>query len=164
MKMEQAATAEDREFMRRALDEMRRAGVIEKTGGPFGVVIVRDGNIIAAAGNSVTRDSDPTAHAEINAIRAACRKAQSPHLEGTTLYSSCEPCPMCYATAHWARVGRIVYAASWEDYADLFDDGGIARDIGLPYGERYVEVAQFMRDEAKEIWEEFRKLPDGARY
>ena len=124
---------QDIAHMREALRLMRQAGVVDKTGGPFGAVVVRDGEVLAAAGNSVVRDSDPSAHAEVNAIRAACRKAGSPNIPGAVLYSSCEPCPMCYSIAYWARIDKIFYAASWADYADLFDDSNIGRDLAQPY-------------------------------
>ena len=159
-----AASKDDRAYMATALKLMRQAGVIDKTGGPFGAVVVLNGKILAAAGNSVLRDNDPSAHAEVNAIREACRKIGNPHIEGAVLYSSCEPCPMCYATAYWARVGKILYAASWADYADLFDDSNIARDMQSARKERQVTLHQIMRTDAQQVWDEFRKLPDGARY
>ncbi len=157
-------TDQDREFMSLALKRMRQAGVVDKTGGPFGAVVVLDGKILATAGNSVVRDNDPSAHAEVNAIREACRKAGNPHIVGAVLYSSCEPCPMCYSTAYWARVGKIFYAASWADYADLFDDSNIAKDLSFPYEQRQVALEQIMRGDAQKVWEEFRGLPDRARY
>ncbi len=158
------ASDDDRAYMVMALKLMRQAGVIDKTGGPFGAVVVLNGEILAAASNSVLRDNDPSAHAEVNAMRAACRKLGNPHIEGAVLYSSCEPCPMCYATAYWARVGKIFYAASWADYADLFDDSNIAKDMQFPYEKRQVTLQQIMRTDAQQVWDEFRKLPDGARY
>ena len=158
------ASEQDREYMTMALKLMRQAGVTDKTGGPFGAVVVLNGKILATAGNSVVRDNDPSAHAEVNAIREACRKVGSPHIEGAVLYSSCEPCPMCYSTAYWARVGKIFYAASWADYADLFDDSNIAKDMQLAREKRQVALQQIMRTDAQQVWEEFRKLPDGARY
>jgi guanine deaminase len=138
------ATDQDREHMRVAIELMRKAGVIEKTGGPFGCVIVRDGEVLAATGNSVLKDNDPSAHAEVNAIR--------------------EPCPMCYSTAYWARVSKIYYAAAWTDYSDLFDDSNISMDMKKPYAERAVPVEPLMRNEAQKVWLEFRKMPDGAKY
>ena len=158
------ASEQDREYMAMALKLMRQAGVTDKTGGPFGAVVVLHGKILAAAGNSVIRDNDPSAHAEVNAMREACRKLGNPHIEGAVLYSSCEPCPMCYSTAYWARVGKIFYAASWADYADLFDDSNIAKDMQLAPEKRQVALQQIMRTDAQQVWEEFRKLPDGARY
>ena len=158
------ASEQDRKYMTMALKLMRQAGVTDKTGGPFGAVVVLHGKILAASGNSVVRDNDPSAHAEVNAIREACRKLGDPHIEGAVLYSSCEPCPMCYATAYWARVGKIFYAASWADYADLFDDSNIAKDMQLAREKRQVNLQQIMRTDAQQVWDEFRKLPDGARY
>lgn len=160
----EAVTDQDRAYMAIALQYMREAGVLNKTGGPFGAVVVLGGEILAVAGNSVLRDNDPSAHAEINALRAACRKVGSPHLTGAVMYSSCEPCLMCFSTAYWARLAKIYYAASYADYADLFDDANIARDLTLPYEQRQVAMQQIMRPEAVKVWDEFRKLPDGARY
>lgn len=158
------ATEKDRDHMRHAIELMRKAGVVEKTGGPFGCVIVRDGQVLAATGNSVLRDNDPSAHAEVNAIRAACKKVNAPNLKGAVMYTSCEPCPMCYSTAYWARIGRIYYAAAWTDYADLFDDSNISMDMKKSYAERAVPVEPLLRDEAQKVWLEFRKMPDGAKY
>ncbi len=157
-------TDDDRRYMAQAIDLMRKAGVTERTGGAFGAVIVRNGKVLAATGNSVLRDNDPSAHAEVNAIRAACKKVGAPNLKGATMYTSCECCPMCYATAYWARLDRIVYAAAWTDYADLFDDQNINTDMKLPYANRKVKTVQLMRDDAQKVWQEFRKLPDRAKY
>lgn len=159
-----AVTEQDRKFMTEAIRLMRQTGVVDKTGGPFGAVIVRDGEVLSASGNSVLRDNDPSAHAEVNAIRIACKKVGSPSLKGATLYSSCEPCPMCYSTAYWARVSRVYYAASWTDYADLFDDFNIYKDIMQPYGRRAVAVDQMMRGDAQQVWLEYRKMPEKTRY
>jgi tRNA(Arg) A34 adenosine deaminase TadA len=159
-----AATDQDRSHMRQAIELMRKAGVTEKTGGPFGCVIVRDGEVLAASGNSVLRDNDPTAHAEVNAIRAACKKVGTPHLKGAVMYTSCEPCPMCYATAYWTRINKIYYAAAWADYADLFDDSNIGNDLKRPYAKRAVPLSPLLREDAQKVWAEFRKLPDGAKY
>ncbi|GJD58616.1 nucleoside deaminase [Methylobacterium dankookense] len=159
-----SATEADRRAMAQAIELMRKAGVVEKTGGPFGAVIVRDGEVLAASGNSVLRDSDPSAHAEVNAIRIACRKVGAPNLSGATLFTSCEPCPMCYATAYWARIGRIYYAAAWTDYADLFDDQNISQDMKRPYAERAVPVSQMMQAEARTVWLEYRQMPEKRKY
>ena len=157
-------TDEDRKHMKEAVRLMRQAGVVDKTGGPFGAVIVRNGEVLAATGNSVLRDNDPSAHAEVNAIRAACKKVGAPNLKGATLYTSCEPCPMCYSTAYWARVDRILYSAAWSDYADLFDDSNISNDMKKPYAERQVPVAQLMPEDAQAVWLEYRKMPEKTRY
>lgn len=157
-------TDEDRKHMKEAVRLMRQAGVVDKTGGPFGAVIVRNGEVLAATGNSVLRDNDPSAHAEVNAIRMACKKVGAPNLKGATLYTSCEPCPMCYSTAYWARVDRILYSAAWSDYADLFDDSNISNDMKKPYAERQVSVAQLMPEDAQAVWLEYRKMPEKTRY
>jgi len=157
-------TDQDRDYMRQAIQLMCQAGVVDKTGGPFGAVVVRDGKVLAASGNSVMRDNDPSAHAEVNAIRIACRAVGSPNIPGAVLYSSCEPCPMCYATAYWARVSKIFYAASWSDYADLFDDTNIGHDMAKPYPQRTVALQQIMQDDAQKVWQDFRKIPNRVRY
>jgi guanine deaminase len=159
-----AVSDHDLAHMREALRLMRQAGLLDRSGGPFGAVIVHEGKVLAATGNSVMRDRDPSAHAEVNAIREACRKVGQPHLSDAVLYSSCEPCPMCYATAYWARIGKIFYGASWGDYSDLFDDSNIQKDLNKPYRERQVVLQQILRPEAQQVWAEFRKLPDRARY
>ncbi len=157
-------TDQDRDYMRQAIQLMRQAGVVDKTGGPFGAVIVRDGKVLAASGNSVVRDNDPSAHAEVNAIRIACRAVGRPNIPGAVLYSSCEPCPMCYSTAYWSRISKIYYAASWSDYADLFDDTNIGQDLAKTYPERTVALQQIMQDEAQKVWRDFRKIPNRVRY
>jgi tRNA(Arg) A34 adenosine deaminase TadA len=150
--------------MAQAIQTMRQAGVVDKTGGPFGAVVVRDGEVLAVSGNSVLRDNDPSAHAEVNAIRMACKKVGAPNLRGATLFTSCECCPMCYATAYWARIGKIYYAAAWTDYADLFDDSNISIDMKKPYAQRVLHPEQMMQADAQKVWLEFRKMPDRARY
>jgi guanine deaminase len=157
-------TDQDREYMREAIRQMRQAGVVDKTGGPFGAVIVLNGMIIAAAGNTVKRDYDPTAHAEINAIREACRKFRTADLSGAILYTSCECCPMCYAAAYWARISKVFYAAAWSDYDDLFDDSTIKVDMSTPYPDRLLAPQQILQEEAQKVCNEFRAMPDGARY
>jgi tRNA(Arg) A34 adenosine deaminase TadA len=159
-----AVTAQDREFMGQAIKLMRQAGVVDKTGGPFGAVIVRDGEVLASSGNSVLRDNDPSAHAEVNAIRMACKKVGAPNLKGATMFTSCECCPMCYATAYWARIDRIYYAAAWTDYADLFDDSNISIDMKKPYAERTVKISQMMQEDAQKVWLEYRNMPNKTRY
>lgn len=159
-----AITPEDREHMALAIQTMRQAGIIDKTGGPFGAVVVRDGKVLAASGNSVLRDNDPSAHAEVNAIRLACKKIGAPNLRGATLFTSCECCPMCYATAYWARISKIYYAAAWIDYADLFDDSNISTDMTKPYPQRTLQPEQMMQADAQKVWLEFRKMPDRAKY
>lgn len=113
--------------------------VKEGTGGPFGAVIVKAGKIVAACTNSVTPDNDPTAHAEVNAIREACRSLESYQLEGCEIYCSCEPCPMCLGAIYWARPAKVYYASTKDDAALVgFDDSFIYREIALPEQERSI--------------------------
>lgn len=155
---------QDRSYMAEAIKLMRQAGVVDQTGGPFGCVIVRDGQVLAATGNSVIKDNDPTAHAEVNAIRAACKKVGNFHLDGATMFTSCECCPMCYSTAYWARIVKIYYAAAWSDYNDLFDDSAISADVKKPNSQRSIPMVQIMQPEAQAVWADYRKLPQKTRY
>ena len=135
----------DQEFLDQAV-ELALENVADG-GGPFGAVLVRDGRVLASGQNRVTRDDDPTAHAEVQAIRAACRELGTFSLEGATLYSSCEPCPMCLASSLWARVARIVYAADRDDAArGGFDDRAFYDLFATPREEWSVPVQQ-QRDE-----------------
>ena len=158
------ANPADRAHMRQAIDLMRQAGVVERTGGPFGAVVVRDGVVLGAAGNSVLRDHDPTAHAEVNAIRQACRRIGSHDLSGAVLYATGECCPMCYAAAYWARIDKVYFASRWSDYADLYDDVRIHADMARPPGKRQLAPEPLLREEALAVWEEFRRMEGGARY
>jgi guanine deaminase len=151
------------EFMRRAI-ALATHNVQAVAGGPFAAVIVKDGVIVGEGANSVTATNDPTAHGEVMAIRDACARLGVFSLEGCEMYTSCEPCPMCYSTAYWARVSKIYYAAAWTDYADLFDDSNISIDMKKSYPERAVPVSPLLREEAQQVWLEFRKMPDGAKY
>lgn len=162
--MTRTANAADRAHMRLAISLMRQAGVVERTGGPFGAVVVRAGVVLAAAGNSVLRDRDPTAHAEINAIRQACRAIGSHDLSGAVLYASGECCPMCYSAAYWARIQKVYFASRWSDYADLFDDARIQADLTGPASDRLLAPEPLLRQEALVVWQEFRGLAQGARY
>ncbi|MCE9563084.1 MAG: nucleoside deaminase [Planctomycetes bacterium] len=157
-------TAQDRAYMLQAIEVMRNAGVVNKTGGPFGAVIVKDGVVLAACGNRVMADHDPTAHAEVAAIRMACAKVGSHDLSGAVLYTSCMCCPMCYAASFWARIDKVYYAAACEDYAEIFDDVVLYNDLELPFHDRKLKPEELCRAEANAVWDEFRKMPDGARY
>lgn len=132
---------------------------IEKGGGPFGAVIVKDGEIIAESGNSVTNDNDPTAHAEVNTIRKACKKLETFDLEGCIIYSSCEPCPMCLGAIYWAHLDELYFANNKKDAGNIgFDDAFIYDELDLPFEKRKLKTNQFMRDEAIkafEKWDEF---------
>ena len=124
--------------MREAI-RLAEKNVRERKGGPFGAVVVKDGNIIAACANTVTLDHDPTAHAEVNAIRAACRILQTHQLTGCEIYCSCEPCPMCLGAIYWARPASVYYASFKEDAACAgFDDSLIYKEIVLPATDRTI--------------------------
>jgi tRNA(Arg) A34 adenosine deaminase TadA len=133
---------DDLHFLRRAL-KLAAKNVECGDGGPFGALIVQDGQILAEARNRVLAKNDPTAHAEIQAIRAACRKIGHFHLENSVLYASSEPCPMCLAAAYWARITRIVYANSRLQAASAgFDDADIYHELCLPAADRRLPAAQ----------------------
>ena len=130
-------TDTDLKFLKLASDKSRQS--VENGGGPFGAVIVRNGEIISAESNSVTIDNDPTAHAEVNAIRAACRKLGSFKLDGCYVYSSCEPCPMCLSALYWAGVARIYYGNTKEDADAInFSDRFIYDELDRPKSERSI--------------------------
>lgn len=156
-------SAEDRAFMQRAI-ELSIAN-IDKDGGPFGAVIVRGGKIVAEGCNRVVPNNDPTAHAEVVAIRNACRECQTFDLEGCTIYSSCEPCPMCLSALYWAGVKRICYANTKHDAADIgFDDSFIYDQLRLDYDKRSIRCEHFMRHEALEAFEQWRDKTDKIEY
>lgn len=127
-------------------------------GGPFGAVIVRDGEVIATGANRVTASCDPTAHAEVNAIRNACAKVGDFKLSGCTIYSSCEPCPMCLSAIYWAGIERIYYGNTKEDAKAInFDDSFIYEQIALPYSQRAIPTQNLMRESALQgfrLWSE----------
>lgn len=153
-------------FMRRAIQLSEKASMIEKSGGVFGAVIVKDGIIIAEGYNQVIRHNDPTWHAEMHAIREACKKLKSPHIKGCVMYTSAEPCPMCFAAAYWAHIGHIYFGARVEDskkYGD-FQDILIYEDLTKKPHERNMPCTEYMRDEANVIWEKFSKMSDRAQY
>ena len=144
------------------IDFMKRAIVlsiqnIKDNGGPFGCVIVKDNNIIAEGVNRVTFNNDPTAHAEIVAIRNACNKLNTFNLEGCELYSSCEPCPMCLSAIYWSHIDKVYYGNSRDDAAKIqFDDKFIYDELSLKMTERKIPISQISRDEAIKafnLWE-----------
>jgi len=143
-----------------------RAGMLAKAGGPFGAVIAGpDGEPIAEGCNRVTSTNDPTAHAEVVAIRAACAALGTFVLAGCTLYTSCEPCPMCLAAAYWARVDGIVYGATREDAARAgFDDAFIYEELGLPPEARRVAIQRLDGREARALLEEWAALAGRTPY
>lgn len=135
------------QFMREAIKLSLKN--IEQNGGPFGAVIVKDGSIIATGTNRVTANNDPTAHAEITAIRAAAQKISSYNLSGCSIYTSCEPCPMCLAAIYWARIDHIFYGNTKLDAKNIgFDDSFIYDEIALPNSKRSIKTTQLIRNEA----------------
>jgi tRNA(Arg) A34 adenosine deaminase TadA len=148
---------EEEVFMKEAI-RISITNVIEGKGGPFGAVVVKDGKIIARGANQVTNSKDPTAHAEVVAIRNACKILDTFQLDGCTIYTSCEPCPMCLGAIYWARPDRLFYANTKADAASIhFDDQFIYDEIALPFGERKLFTAQLLRDDALEafqLWQE----------
>ena len=147
----------DPQFMKKAI-QLAKENVSSGKGGPFGAVVVKNGEIIASAMNEVTSTDDPTAHAEVVAIRKACSKLKSYQLEGCDIYSSCEPCPMCLGAIYWARPEKVFFAATKDDAATSgFDDDFIYKEINLTGEERSVPFINKMRDEALEafkLWDE----------
>ena len=134
-------------------------------GGPFGAVIVKDGKIIAGSSNSVTIDNDPTAHAEVNAIREACRKLGTFDLTGCRIYTSCEPCPMCLGAIYWAHIERIYYGNTRKDARDIdFADDFIYEELDKSLDERTVPIIPMMRDEALETFRLWREKTDKIEY
>lgn len=154
------ATNSKNEFMQEAI-RLSIENVTSGQGGPFGAVIVKDGKIIARGANSVTSTNDPTAHAEVVAIRNACKELGSFQLDGCEIYTSCEPCPMCLGAIYWARPDKMYFANTKKDAADIqFDDQFIYEEIEIPYHNRKLETIQMMREEALEafrLWSESTK-------
>jgi len=157
-------TEEDEQFMRRAI-ALAQEGVDRNVGGPFGAVVVRDGEIVGEGCNRVTSTNDPTAHAEIVAIRNACEKLGSFQLDGCVLYTSCEPCPMCLGAIYWARPAQILYAATHEDAANIgFDDQFIYEEIGKPIENRKIKTINFLHDEGLKVFENWADKTDKTEY
>jgi tRNA(Arg) A34 adenosine deaminase TadA len=151
-------------FMREAIALSRR-DMESGLGGPFGAVIVKDGFVIARGSNRVTSTNDPTAHAEIVAIRNACTKLESFSLAGCTLFTSCEPCPMCLGAVYWARLDRLYFANTRADAAAIdFSDDYIYRELALPLHERSVPFEQHLRDEALPIFAQWQAKSDKIVY
>lgn len=154
----------DPRFMQRAI-ELSREHMNANQGGPFGAVIVKDGAVIAEGWNRVTTSNDPTAHAEVVAIREACRRLGDFTLSGCEIYASCEPCPMCLAAIYWARIDSIYYANSRADAARIgFDDSHIYDEIALPIASRSIPMTRILRDEAAAVFDEWDAKPDKVKY
>ena len=154
----------DLALLRRAVDlsaERMRDG----EGGPFGALIVRDGEVIAEGWNRVTSANDPTAHAEVSAIREACAKLGTFSLAGCEIFTSCEPCPMCLAAIYWARLDRITFANRREDAAAIgFDDAHIYEEVAAPLDRRAIPTIRLELPEAEAVFAEWRAKPDKIAY
>ena len=153
-----------KKFMRRAI-ELARQGVDENRGGPFGCVVVRDGEIIGEGFNEVTSTNDPTAHAEVVAIRDACRKLDAFQLDGCSVYTSCEPCPMCLGAIYWARPTALYVAATREDAAAAgFDDEHIYTELDKPNDQRQLQMETLLREESQAVFRRWVEKPDKVEY
>jgi len=149
-----------REAIRLSIEKMEA-----NEGGPFGAVIVRDQRIVGRGWNRVTSTNDPTAHAEIVAIRDACSRLKTFSLAGCEIYSSCEPCPLCLAAIYWSRLDRSFYAATCEDAAAAgFDDGNFYRELALPIADRSIPMEQSLREEACVALKAWLKKEDRIKY
>jgi tRNA(Arg) A34 adenosine deaminase TadA len=148
------------EAIRLSLEKMRQGH-----GGPFGALIVQDGQIVGRGWNQVTTAHDPTAHAEVVAIREACRHLGTFRLEGCAIYSSCEPCPMCLSAIYWARLTKLFYAADRKDAQSAgFDDDWIYGELALPPDQRCLPTERLLRDQALAAFAEWKAKPDKVPY
>ena len=155
---------DDNRFLARAV-ALSRERMEANQGGPFGAVIARDGVVIAEGWNMVTSSNDPTAHAEVTAIRRACEAVGAFELKGATLFTSCEPCPMCLASAYWARVSRIVYANTRDEAAAIgFDDAFIYDEVPKAPGDRSLPMQHQPRDDAAAAFAAWAAKLDKIRY
>jgi tRNA(Arg) A34 adenosine deaminase TadA len=151
-------------FMARAI-ALSLENVQQRAGGPFAAVVVKDGKIVAEGANEVTATNDPTAHAEVVAIRAACRTLNSFDLQDCEIYTSCEPCPMCLGAIYWARPARVYYANSAADAARAgFDDAFIYQEISRPHPERRIPMIQLAQDDALAAFRAWQGKEDKIRY
>lgn len=154
----------DKIFMLRAI-EIAQNGIDSNAGGPFGAIVVKGDEIISEGWNCVTSKNDPTAHAEVMAIRKACEKLDSFQLDDCFLYTSCEPCPMCLGAIYWARPQKIYFACTREDAARIgFDDQFIYDEISRPTGDRRIETVNFLRSEALDVFENWERKADKIEY
>lgn len=156
-------TAEDARFMEMAIRLSEEN--VDMGGGPFGAVIVRGGQIVATGTNRVVPNNDPTAHAEVMAIRNACQTLGTFQLDGCTIYTSCEPCPMCLSALYWAGVRRICYGNTKEDAKEIdFDDSFIYDQLELDYADRQIVCEHFMRDRALKAFQKWAAKSDKVEY
>lgn len=154
----------DETFMRRAI-ELAQKGVDEDLGGPFGCVVVKDGQIVGEGSNQVTSTNDPTAHAEVVAVREACRNLNSFQLDGCVIYTSCEPCPMCLGAIYWARPAELFIAATRNDAAAAgFDDDLFYAELERPNDERQLSMKSLLREESQAVFRRWIEKPNKVEY
>lgn len=154
----------EEKFMDRAV-ELSRLGMKNKKGGPFGCVIVRDGKIIGEGNNEVLISSDPTAHAEVVAIRNACKTINHFQLDGCDIYCSCEPCPMCFGAIYWARPARVIYANTKEDAAYIdFDDSFIYEEIKTEHSKKLIPFIRMHSEKALDVFREWKQMDEKQVY
>ena len=152
------------EFMRRAI-ELSKTNVVSLNGGPFGAVIVKNNVIVGEGWNKVTTNNDPTAHAEVEAIRQACAKLKTFSLADCDIYTSCEPCPMCLSAIYWAHISKIYYANTKTDAASIkFDDDFIYQEIPKPLNQRKIPMESLLRDEALAVFKIWSTKTDKISY
>jgi tRNA(Arg) A34 adenosine deaminase TadA len=157
-------TEQDHFFIEKAI-ALAREGMHSGKGGPFGAIVVKDGVIVGQGSNQVTSTNDPTAHAEVTAIRDACRHLGDFQLTDCVLYTSCEPCPMCLGAIYWARPARVVYAATHADAATAgFDDSFIYRELPLPPHERAIPATQLLPVAGRQVFDEWLAKVDKVVY
>ncbi|TXF90839.1 nucleoside deaminase [Neolewinella aurantiaca] len=157
-------TNRDEYFMKRAI-EMAEKGMSMNAGGPFGCVITKDNEIIAEGFNRVTSTNDPTAHAEVVAIREACKKLGSHQLEDCTIYASCEPCPMCFGAIYWARPKQVYFACTKEDAAKInFDDQFIYDELEKEIDDRQINFISLLRKDAIHVFDKWAEKVDKVKY
>lgn len=157
-------TAREQQFMQAAI-ELARKGMNSGHGGPFGSVIVKGDAIVGRGYNSVLLENDPTAHAEVVAIRDACRHLNTFQLAGCELYTTCEPCPMCLGAIYWARPEKVYFACTHDDAANAgFDDSFIYEELGIPMSDRKIPMITFGREVSMELFEEWIQKPDKRVY
>lgn len=154
----------DKKFMKSAV-ELSINGMLSNEGGPFGAVVVKDGEIVGRGNNKVTSTNDPTAHAEVVAIRDACQNLNTFQLDDCVLYTSCEPCPMCLGAIYWARPRAVYYGCTKKDAADInFDDDFIYKELEVKMGDRKIPFIQIGRDEAIKAFQMWANKEDKNLY
>jgi tRNA(Arg) A34 adenosine deaminase TadA len=157
-------TEQQEAFMREAI-ALSLSNIKTCNGGPFGAVIVKNGEIIARGANNVTSTNDPTAHAEVVAIRQACERLQTFQLTGCEIYASCEPCPMCLGAIYWARLDKLYYANTKTDAASInFDDKFIYEELEKPLEKRTLFTRQLFRYEAREAFKKWSQMDEKIEY